>query len=403
MSVQRRKDNKGRVLKNGESQRKDGTYMYRYTDIRGKRRTVYSADLKNLRDKEEELEKALREHLDYTNGNLRVIDLIEKSLDVKQGLAFSTKSNYHNTLTSLKRYDFVYTPVKLVKISSAKQFIIELYKGRKYSTVSYYKTILSNAFKMACDDEIVQKNPFDFSLKEVIKKDSTPRSALTQEEVDLFFNYIHSSKCYRKYEDEFKILLGTGLRISEMYGLTFDDVDFKHRRIFVNHQLCYLTVNRHNVWKICPPKSESGRRYVPMSDEVYQCFQNVLAQRPHPETEPEVDGYTNFVFLSKIDGHGLRCENFVLQTFQGIEKSYTKKFPDGPKMPHITPHILRHTFCTNAINNGMGIKTVQYIMGHSSVGMTLGVYTHATQQSVFNDFYRISDMKTTSTEQSFTG
>lgn len=167
--------------------------------------------------------------------------------------------------------------------------------------------------------------------------------------------------------------------------------------------ICYLTVNRHNVWKICPPKSNSGRRYVPMSEEVYQCFQNVIAQRPRPEIEPEVDGYTNFIFLSKIDGHGLRCENFVLQTFQSIEKSYTKKFPDGPKMPHITPHILRHTFCTNAINNGMGIKTVQYLMGHSSVEMTLGVYTHVTQQSVFSDFYKISDMKTTSAEQSFTG
>lgn len=84
MSVQRRKDNKGRVLKNGESQRKDGTYMYRYTDMRGKRQTVYSADLKTLRDKEEELEKALREHLDYTNGNIRVIDLVEKSLTVNR-------------------------------------------------------------------------------------------------------------------------------------------------------------------------------------------------------------------------------------------------------------------------------------------------------------------------------
>ena len=77
-----RKDQKGRVLKTGESQRKDGIYQYRYTDVRGKRQTVYAPDLKSLREKEKELQKSFYFEVDYTKGNITVLELVQKYLNL---------------------------------------------------------------------------------------------------------------------------------------------------------------------------------------------------------------------------------------------------------------------------------------------------------------------------------
>lgn len=82
MSVQRRKDSKGRVLKDGESQRKNGSYMYRYTDNTGTRRTVYAPDLKALREKEDEIEKALKCDIDFSKGEITTYDLVNRKRSI---------------------------------------------------------------------------------------------------------------------------------------------------------------------------------------------------------------------------------------------------------------------------------------------------------------------------------
>lgn len=395
MSVQRRKDSKGRVLKTGESERKDGTYMYRYSDAGGTRRSVYAPDLKALREKEEEIEKDFRDGLKYTKAEITIAELLETMLSLKCSLSLSTRTNYSSALTYLKKFSFLNTPIKHVKTASAKSFILEIAPGHKFSTISRYKAILRSAFKMACEDDILLRNPFDFSLKDLLQNDAEQKSALSFEQTKAFFNFVHARKSYSKYEDDFRILLGTGLRISEFCGLTIDDIDFEHRRIHVNHQLNYQSVNHHNEWLIRKPKTKSGNRFVPMSDEVYQCLQNELKNRRHLDSEPIVDGYTNFVFLSKSKNGSLLCENRFIQTLHHLEKSYQKENPNGPELPHLTPHLFRHTFCTNAINSGMNIKTVQYIMGHSDVGTTLRIYTHTSQEIAFHDFYKIMNTQST--------
>ena len=114
-----------------------------------------------------------------------------------------------------------------------------------------------------------------------------------------------------------------------------------------------------------------------------------LARRKKVKTEIVVDGYGSFLLLDKDDKPkvALHIENEM----RWAMKKYKKLHPDKP-LPHITPHVFRHTFCTNMANAGMDIKNLQYVMGHSDVGVTLNVYTHASFDRAAEQMARIIDL-----------
>ena len=118
---EKRKDHKGRILRTGESQRKDLIYQYRYIDIRGKRQTVYSSDLKELREKEKEIQKRLDDGLDYSAGNISVIALLERYISLKQGVRYNTKVGYNFVLNLIKKEDFGNRQIRDIKVSDAQQ------------------------------------------------------------------------------------------------------------------------------------------------------------------------------------------------------------------------------------------------------------------------------------------
>ena len=179
------------------------------------------------------------------------------------------------------------------------------------------------------------------------------------------------------------------MRVSEFCGLTKSDLDFENRRIRVDHQLVRERGGKYYVEKT---KTECGCRYIPMTEEVYQSLQNILARRKKVKTEIVVDGYGSFLLLDKDDKPkvALHIENEM----RWAMKKYKKLHPDKP-LPHITPHVFRHTFCTNMANAGMDIKNLQYVMGHSDVGVTLNVYTHASFDRAAEQMARIIDFKDT--------
>ena len=131
----KRKDHKGRILKTGESQRKDLIYQYRYTDCRGKCHTIYDADLQTLRKKE--IQDEINDGMDYEAGQITVIELLEKYISLKQGVRYNTKVGYQFVLNLVKKEDFGYRKVSTVKVSDAKQWFKKLHKdGRGYSTIT---------------------------------------------------------------------------------------------------------------------------------------------------------------------------------------------------------------------------------------------------------------------------
>ena len=235
---EKRKDKKGRILKDGESYRSDGRYMYRYTDIRGNRKCIYAQTLNELREKEQLIQRDLQDGIDYAAGSITVLALVERYIPQRQGVRYNTKVGYNFVLNLLKKEDFAYRQIKDIKPSDAKQWFIKLHDdGYKYSSITTVRGVLRPAFEMAVEDDIVRRNPFSFRVVDVVPNDSVTRKALSQEEKDKYLAYVLGDKCRRRYYDEIIILLGTGLRISELYGLTKSDIDFKERRIRVERQL----------------------------------------------------------------------------------------------------------------------------------------------------------------------
>ena len=145
--------------------------------------------------------------------------------------------------------------------------------GRGYSTITSVRGVVKPAFQMAYEEDILRKNPFDFKLSDVVKNDSQKRIALTQEQEDIFMNFIKTDRHYRCYYDEFVVLLETGMRVSELCGLTKQQLDFENRRIWVDHQLVRKPDCTYYVEKT---KTESGCRFIPMTDNVYKALKTSL-------------------------------------------------------------------------------------------------------------------------------
>ena len=380
---EKRKDHKGRLLRTGESQRKDLTYQYRYTDVTGKRRTVYASDLQELRKKEKAIQKDVEDGINYCEGNVTVIELLERYIALKQGVRHATKVGYNFVLNIAKKESFCYRTINTIRTSDAKLWLMKLQKdGRGYSTITSIRGVVKPAFQMACDEDIIRKNPFDFPLAGVVVNDSKKRIALSREQQEIFMNFVKGDDHYCRYYDEFNVLLGTGMRVSEFCGLTISDLDFENRRIFVEKQ---LLKEKGGVYHVEKTKTESGVRYIPMSDEVCQSLKNILARRQKPKKEMLIDGYAGFLLLDKNGNPkvGLHLDHHMQWTMKKYRR--TQQIP----LPTITPHVLRHTFCTNMANAGMDLKSLQYLMGHSDAGVTMNVYTHASYDHAEKTMQRI--------------
>ena len=380
---EKRKDDKGRLLIAGESQRKDLTYMYRYTDIRGKRKAVYADDLNTLRLKEKKVQLDTLRGLDITGGEITVVELVESYIHLKRNVRYNTTVGYHFVLNILRQEDFGYYHVGKVRVVDAKRFLLDLYdKGRSYSSINSIKGVLKPAFQMAVNDDCLIKNPFDFKM-DLIPNNSQKRVAMTEEQQERYLDYVRNDKHFCRYYDEITVLLGTGLRISEMMGLTFSDLDFKERKIKVDHQ---LTRTRGGKYYVEKTKTENGVRFIYMTDEVKVALQSIIDHRRAPRKEPSVDGYTGFLLLDK-DGKpkvAMHLEHPMKRLLDKYNATHEEQ------LPRITPHVLRHTFCTRMAERGMNPKTLQYLMGHGDIAVTLNVYTHASYSKVAEEMAQLT-------------
>lgn len=382
--MERRKDSKGRVLKKGESERKDGRYQYRYNDAFGARKTAYANGLNELRDLEKRIEKDIGDGIDYSKGQMTVYELVERYLSLKQGVRYNTRIGYNFVSNILGKEPFSRLKVSNVKVSDAQKWIIKMYNdGKGYSTLSSICGVVKPAFQMACNEDVIRKNPFDFKITDVVPNNSKKREALTEDEQIEWLSFIKNDKTYCKYYDEFVVLLNTGMRVSEFCGLTSKDLDFNNRKINVDHQ---LVRERNGKYYVEKTKTQAGCRFIPMTNEVFQSLKRIIENRPKLKIEPFVDGYTGFILVDKNGNPkiALHIENEIRWSL----KKYKKLFPNKPPII-VTPHVLRHTFCTNMINAGMDAKKLQYLMGHSDVSTTLNIYTHMGYEKASEQMLKI--------------
>lgn len=394
---EKRRDNKGRILRNGESQRPDGRYQFKYIDGYGQAKYVYSWRLDrhdrlpagkkkelSLREKEKKIEADLFDQIVPEGGGLTVLELVKKYVSLKTGVRHNTEAGYNFVINIIAKEPFGKKRIDKVKLSDAKGWLIQMQKdGRGFSSIKTIRGVVRPAFQMAVDDDLIRKNPFDFQLVTVIYNDSVTREAITLKQQREFLRFVKEDPHFCKYYEGIYILFHTGLRISEFVGLTISDIDMKNRKINVNHQ---LQRKRNMEYIIEDTKTTSGTRQIPMLDDVYDCFKAILANRKRPKVEPMIDGYTGFLYLDKNDMPmvALHWEKY----FEHIVEKYNKIYK--VQMPKITPHICRHTFCSNMARARMNPKTLQYLMGHSDICVTMNTYTHLGFEDAQQELQRVS-------------
>ena len=397
-----RRDRNNRILRYGESQREDGRYRYNFTDAFGKKKDVYSWRLEpsdphpegkkkdlSLREKEQKVLVDTLSHISVDGGNYTVLQLAERYIAVKTSVRPSTRAGYTTVINLLKKEPFGNLRIDKVKRSDAKLWLVKLQReqGKGYSTIHTIRGVLRPAFQMAEDDDLIRKNPFGFELATVIKNDSEPREALTEKQQKDYLDFIRNDKHYCQYYDGIFILFNTGLRISEFCGLTISDIDFDSQRINVERQLIRTSEGKYIVEN---PKTQSGVRSIPMTAEVEAAFQRIIASRKRAKHEPIIGGCVGFLFLDK---NGMpRLALHWEKVMQRIRAKYTSE--KLRPLPRITPHVCRHTFCTNMSRLGMNPKMLQYIMGHADVGVTLNTYTHVRYEDAEREMKRIWSSKT---------
>lgn len=304
-----RRDSKHRVLRRGESIRADGKYQFKY-HVNGKPHFVYSWRLEptdklpvgkkpclSLRELEKQIGYDLDSQLDPVGKNITVMELVERYLRTKTGVRDSTRAGYRTVQRTLEKEPFGGKKISQVKVSDAKLFLIKLQSdGKGYSSIHSIRGVLRPAFQMAVDDDVLHKNPFGFELATVIVNDSVTREAITKEQMRKFLKFIHDDNVYCKYYEAVYILFHTGMRISEFCGLTLKDIDLENRIINIDHQLLRTSEMKY---VIEATKTNAGTRKLPMTEDVFRCFQAIIEDREKPRFEKMVDGHTGFLFTDK--------------------------------------------------------------------------------------------------------
>ena len=394
-----RRDSKHRLLRAGESIRADGKYQFKY-HIGGKAKFVYSWRLEptdklpagkkptpSLRELEKQVGYDLESQLDPLKKNLTVIELTERYLSTNTGAKPSTAANYNFVMNILRKEEFGTKKISQIKTSDAKLFLIKLQSdGKGYSTVKTVRGILRPAFQMAVDDDILNKNPFGFQLAGVVINDSITREAISREDMRRFLKFVHDDNCYCKYYEAVYILFHTGLRISEFCGLTLKDIDLQNKVLNIDHQLQRTS---DMTYRIESTKTKAGTRKLPLTDDVVECFRAIIEDREPPKREKMIDGYAGFLYYD-TNGMPLVAMHWE-HRFKHMVNRYNEIY--RLQMPSITPHVCRHTYCSNMAKSGMNPKTLQYLMGHSDIRVTLNTYTHLGLEDAQDELGRIAEIE----------
>ena len=401
MAKAKRKDKSRVVLRTGEIQRKDGTYQYSWTDKNKKRRYVYARTLDNLREKEEQIAKDISDGIKAEARYTTLNELYALWKDLKRGLKDNTFENYKYMYETFVRNQIGDKRISMLKKSDIKRFYNYLAdeRGLKPATIYNIHTVLHQVLDMAVDDDYIRNNPSNNVLKELKQSHifkTEKRRGLTRPEQELFLSYLKDTPSVQNWYPVFAVMVGTGLRVGELTGLRWCDVDIEEGTIDVNHTLVYYDHRtsegkRGCYFNVNTPKTEAGNRQVPMLDFVKEAF---LMEKERQDMldvhcEAMVDGYTDFIFINRFGQpqHQSTLNKAIRRIIRDCNDEQFLK-DDNPKvlLPHFSCHSLRHTFTTRMCEAGVNVKVIQDTLGHKDISTTLNIYTDVTKELKRSEF-----------------
>lgn len=361
-------------------------YEYHYKDCFGKARVISSYRLemtdqlpkgkrssKSLREKEAEINAYLENNIDVDGAKLTLLEVVDRylnSLYNRKKLAHNTKVGYNVTVNTLKQYKLGYMEIGKIRPEHCEEWLADMKKKYRGSSIQTQISLIKRTFEYALDYDYVAKNPFRRITTD--RSDSKKMKALSVDDMNRFLDFClndtHSSHCY----DMLYVLFWSGLRASELCGLTLDNIDMDNRMIVVDKQL--QCVNHTHV--VLPTKTMNGKRIIPMTDGVYESFQRIIKNRYlKGDIEPvcfdeQGNAYEGFVFLATRSRRTI-VRGHVEEYLRNCIKRFNNANPDNP-IRKFEPHICRHTFATNM--QYLPPKTLQYILGHGNIATTMDNY-----------------------------
>ena len=401
----KRKDHKGRVLKEGESYRKnDGRYMFRYISSDGKRHTIYERDLNALREKEKKINRDLTIGIRIGENDITLNDIYEMWKKDKNTLKQTTRGNYIYMYDHFVKEGFGCTKLKDIRKSDVRRFYNSLLDAKrlKVNTLDSIHTVVHQLFNLAVDDLYIRINPSDGVMgecKRAHNMDIPKRPALTIPQQEAFIRYTGEIPKYKHWKPLFTFFLGTGCRVSEVVGLRWEDIHMDEGYIDINHNMVYYQRDQGKCYfSISTPKTEAGSRIIPMFPEVRQALLDEKGYQKEVGLvcNADIDGYTDFIFLNRFGNpHNPQTIN---RTIKRITLSYNEEEMETADregreailIPPFSCHNLRHTFCTRYCENETNLKVIQEIMGHKDIATTMEIYAEATKDAKVKSFENLA-------------
>lgn len=325
--------------------------------------------------------------INISSGNMTVLELVEKYLEQKTNVRPTTRAGYKTVVNVLKKDAFGSRKINSINVMEAKAWILKLQEEDKksYSSIHTIRGVVRPAFQLAYESDIIRKNPFNFELNNFLINDSIKRDALTAKQERDYLAFIKNDEHFSQYYDRIYLLFKTGLRIGEFCGLTIKDIDLKKKTIDVNHQLQYVGNKGKYIERT---KTDAGTRVLPMTEDVYEVFKRVISSRKKPKIEEMIDGYSGFLFL---DNKGKPMLPYQWEKkFQHSVQKYNKIY--RVQLPKITPHVCRHTYCTNMAKRQISAETLRYLMGHTDSSITSRVYTHLKLEDAQSELVKLENV-----------
>ncbi|MFR7913952.1 tyrosine-type recombinase/integrase [Eubacterium ramulus] len=348
---------KGKELGTGISQRKDGLYSGRVTDKNGKRVQKYFKKLANCR------KWVADTQYEVAHGNALYSEnpIFEKwfwywlenikSPNIKDSTMVSYISQGKNNILPIIG-NMTIQEIKPLHCTNVLTTLAN--KNRANGFVKQARMIMYACFESAVENAIIQTNPVTKNVKVNGTPSKHKRSLTIQEQKDFLQRMVNCAQY-----NEFSFILQTGMRIGEVIALTWDDVDFDKKVLHVTKNI--ETSIKHSQ-KLGTPKTKSSIRDIPLTDEAIQ----ILKKQRNKNSKLKVINiqYKNNIFLNKSGNISPRA------TYRRTIKIYCEKYNIEP----FSTHSLRHTFATRCIEAGMKPKTLQHIMGHSTITTTMDLY-----------------------------
>ena len=407
-----RRDSKNRKLNKGEYQRNDGRYAYRYIDVDGIERWIYSWRLtdtdrppagkeytESLREMEIRIAQSLTDGIKiYDAEKTTLNECFETYLSTKIKIKDVTRVSYRKLWSYYIKETIGRRYVSDLHYSTLVRFFGGLISGGlKQSSVEQVFSVVKPALDLAVRDNLLKSNPAIGVMNAIKTKDgySEHRHALTQEQQEAFLSFLERYPRHRRLFRLIIFLIGTGCRIGEARGLTWNDCDFDRKVIFIDRQMQYYKATGEEKHRehITTVKCKSSRRMIPMFNAVRDVlFEEKDDQEALGIHSVDVDGLSGFIFI-KTNGSvievadAFRAIDNAVKEYNRIESDRAKREGRQPVfVPHFSPHNLRHTFCTRLYENEPNMKLVQEVMGHSNISTTMDIYTDIGNATKIKNF-----------------